>query len=91
MILVISDGAGPAGDGLVFAHHNVLCNLVQQSAMGQQELLGAWVKRGLPKVVRDDDDTTAESIDSIRQTVDGGNVETVSRLVKEQHVGSLDG
>ena len=38
----------------------------------------------------DDNDTTAESVDSVRQTVDSGDIETVGRLVEKQHVGSLD-
>ena len=41
--------------------------------------------------MRDDDDTTREGIDGIGERVDGGNVETVCRLVEKKHVGSLDG
>jgi len=47
--------------------------------------------RNSPKVMGDDNNTSAESVDSICQTVDGRNIETVGRLVQQQHVGLLDG
>jgi hypothetical protein len=31
MVLVLADASVPPADGLVFANHNVLCNLVKQS------------------------------------------------------------
>jgi hypothetical protein len=41
--------------------------------------------------VGNDDNTTAESVDGIRQTVNSGDIETVGRLVEQQHVGALNG
>lgn len=31
VLLVLGNGAFPLGDSLVFAHHDVFCNLVEQS------------------------------------------------------------
>jgi len=73
MALVLADAAVPPADRLVLAHHDVLCDLVEQS-----------------EVVGDDYDTTAESVDGVRQTVNGRDIETVGRLVEQQHVGALD-
>lgn len=39
----------------------------------------------------DDNDTTGERVDSVRQTVNSRDIETVGGLVKQQHVGALDG
>ena len=41
--------------------------------------------------MRNDDNTTAESVDGIGQGVDCRDIETVGRLVKQQHVRALDG
>ena len=40
--------------------------------------------------MRNNDDTTAESVDGISQTVNGWDIQTVGRLVEQQHVGSLN-
>jgi hypothetical protein len=41
--------------------------------------------------VRDDNDTAGEVVDGISERVDGGNIETVGRLVEQEHVGTVDG
>jgi hypothetical protein len=45
----------------------------------------------LPEIVRDDNDTTGEVVDGVSQGIDGGDIETVGRLVEQQHVGAVDG
>ena len=45
----------------------------------------------VPEVVRDDNDTTGEGVDSIGQRINGGDIETVGRLVQQDHVGRLNG
>ena len=44
----------------------------------------------IPEVVGNNNDTTAEGVDGIRQTVNSRDIQTVGRLVKQQHVGSLN-
>jgi hypothetical protein len=44
-----------------------------------------------PKVVGDNDNATSKRLNGIRQTVDGGDIQTVGRLVQEQHVRALNG
>lgn len=41
--------------------------------------------------MRNDDNTTGEGVDGIGERVNGGNIETVGRLVEQEHVGGLDG
>ena len=40
--------------------------------------------------MRDDNDTTGEVVDGVSQGVDGGDIETVGRLVEQQHVGAVN-
>lgn len=44
------------------------------------------VDKSLPEIVRNDDNSTVESIDSICQTVDSRDIQTVGRFIKQQHV-----
>lgn len=44
----------------------------------------------IPEVVGNDDDTTAESVDGISQTVNSWDIQTVGRFVEQQHVRSLN-
>ena len=44
----------------------------------------------LPEVVRYDNNTTVELVDGVGERVDGGDIETVGRLVKQKHVRLLD-
>jgi hypothetical protein len=48
-------------------------------------------QKSLPEIVRDDDDTTGEVVDGVSQRVDGGDIETVGRLVEQEHVGTVNG
>ena len=41
--------------------------------------------------MRDDNDTTGEVVDGVSERVDGRDVETVGRLVEQEHVGAVDG
>jgi len=41
--------------------------------------------------VRDNNDTTGEVVDGVGERVNGGNIETVGRLVEQEHVGAVDG
>jgi len=41
--------------------------------------------------VRNDDDTTGEGVDGIGKRVNGRDIETVGRLVQQDHVGRLNG
>lgn len=43
------------------------------------------------EIVRNDDDTAGEGVDGVGERVNGGDIETVGRLVEQKHVGSLDG
>ena len=45
----------------------------------------------VPEVVRNDDDTTGEGVDGISKRVNGGDIETVGRLVQQDHIGRLNG
>jgi hypothetical protein len=47
--------------------------------------------QNIPEVVRDDNDTTGEFVDGVSERVNGGNIETVGRLVEQEHVGTVDG
>lgn len=44
----------------------------------------------IPEVVGHDDDTTAESVDGISKGINGGDIQTVGRLVEQQHVGAFN-
>lgn len=48
-------------------------------------------KENIPEVVGHDNNTSTEGIDGISQTINGGDIETVGRLVKENHVGCFNG
>lgn len=56
-------------------------------------LIGRGINRSqnVPEVVRNDNDTTSELVDGVSERVDGGDIETVSRLVEQEHVGTVDG
>jgi hypothetical protein len=56
-------------------------------------VLGMWTTRGksLPEIVRDDNDTTGEVVDGVSERVNGRDIETVGRLVEQEHVGSVNG
>ena len=41
--------------------------------------------------MRDDNDTTGEFVDGVSERVNGGDIETVGRLVEQEHVGTVDG
>ena len=47
--------------------------------------------QNIPEVVRDDNDTTGEFVDGVSERVNGGDIETVGRLVEQEHVGTVDG
>ena len=41
--------------------------------------------------MRNNNDTTGEVVDGVGERVNGGNIETVGRLVEQQHVGAING
>lgn len=41
--------------------------------------------------MRNDDNTTGKGVDSIGERINGGDIETVGRLVEQEHVGGLNG
>jgi hypothetical protein len=91
VVLVFTDRAVPSADGLVFAHHDVFSDFVEKTG---KELVSIHIstspKGCLPEVVRHHDNTAVEGVDGIGQAVDGGDIETVGRLVQEQHVRRFD-
>lgn len=90
VVFVLSDGATPSADRLILAYHDVLCDLVEQSGI---MLVLVWMERvgnGLPEIVRNNHNTTGERVNSIRQAVNCRNIQTVGRLVQQQHVRSID-
>jgi hypothetical protein len=52
---------------------------------------GRVKSKNIPEIVRDDNDTTGEVVNGVGERVDGGNIETVGRLVEQEHVGTVDG
>lgn len=57
--------------------------------LADHNILGDLVEKS--EIVRHDDDTTGEGVDGIGERVNGRNIETVGRLVQQDHVGRLDG
>jgi hypothetical protein len=89
VVLVLADRAVPPADSLVLTDHDVLSNLVEETNRVSKYLSeDSW--DNIPEVVGNDNDTTTESVDGICQRVDGRDIETVGRLVEQQHVGTLN-
>lgn len=53
--------------------------------------MGKGIQENIPEIVRDDNDTTGEVVDGVSERVNGGDIETVGRLVEQEHVGTVDG
>ena len=95
-VLVFPNRAVPSPDRLIFADHNLLCDLIEQSGFRDQfssysHLPKAGGGEVLPKIVRHNHYTAAEGVYSIRQRINGGNIQSVCRFVQKQHVRSFDG
>ena len=83
MFLVFADAAIPPCSGLVLAHHDVLCNLVEQSrSLLAYKFRHSAAILSLPEVVRYHNYTSRKGVDSISQRVNSRDVETVGRLVQ---------
>jgi len=57
--------------------------------LADHDVLGDLVEK--TEIVGHDDNTTLVSVDGISQRVNSGDIETVGRLVQQDHVGGLDG
>lgn len=72
---------------VLFSHTIMSLAILSSNLLtGQQLWLNINGSEVLPEIVRYNNDTTGECVDSICQRVDGLNIKTVGRLVKQKHV-----
>jgi hypothetical protein len=73
----------PSHRRTVLCSHTIMSFAILSSNLShvsKQVFQGVW--HSLPEVVRHDNDTAAEGVDGVRQTVNSRNIETVGRFVK---------
>lgn len=92
MVLVVGNRALPFVDGLVLAHENLLGNLIQKTeVVGHDD---TSTGEGLARVSQPASIVTNRGsgtyVDGIRKRVNGWDIETVGRLIEQQHVGTVD-
>lgn len=82
VVFVCPDRAVPSSNRLILAYHDVLRNFVQQSE-GESvvcEMTNVW--RFIPKIMRNDHNSSAKSVNSVCQRVDGWDIQSVGRFIK---------
>ena len=82
IVLVFSYRSFPSRDCLVLADHDFLGDLVEQPEIEVSIECEERNGIGLLEIVRHDNHTTRESIDSVGERVNSWDIKTVGRLVK---------